>query len=155
MVHMSNYNQEASDTQCNFLYNNAPGHDVIMQDTPPLTARVFAILLLAFLLTSCDVFESDSGQLDGTIESNTLVLNNSKNETVYYFAVGRAKVASILWHPGFDGTNDIKAVSSKSIPLDQIDQEENEDELIVYWWTYRDIKSLPQQDAVQNFIVTL
>lgn len=113
--------------------------------------------LLIFFLVSLFACSTDPTRDEVSVQSSgeTLVIENDTDEDVYFFAVGATIAPLILWAPSIEESNRVAKDGSRSVSFQNIMLDENETEILFYWWNAIEVNGEQTNGNIQTMRVKI
>lgn len=113
------------------------------------------LMLVSFLAAAMCSSEPTMNQVSAEVVGETLVIENGTDENVYFFAVGATIAPLILWAPSIGEENKVANDGARSVSLQDIMLDENEAEILFYWWNAIDANGELTNGNIQTMRVKI
>lgn len=113
------------------------------------------LLLVGFLAAATCTSEPRVDEVKAEVVGETLVIENGTDEDIYFFAVGATIAPLILWAPLVEEENKVAKESSRSVAFQDISMDDNESEILLYWWNAIDANGELTNGNIQTMRVKI
>ncbi|PSQ98009.1 MAG: hypothetical protein BRD51_03855 [Bacteroidetes bacterium SW_11_64_17] len=101
---------------------------------------MLSTVLCALLLAGCSVVGDDetsaSGPLRAELVNEAVAVQNRGQDTVWTFMAGQHILARLDWRPSLD-PDGLAPGSTRTVALEKIPMGDDEDRVVVFWWSAR------------------